>query len=1367
MKNNKNLLYPLIAIFFFIFFHSSASLRATEPDFFFSHLGVENGLSQVSVLKIYQDADGFLWFGTRNGLNRYDGYEFKVYRNEVNNPRSLSDNYITDITEDNHQNLWVGTTNGLNCIDVSTGEVTRSYPQDLSAGKNNSIRKLLASSDGNLYAFTYSAAFRCNLKTRKLEEHIPLRGLASVISSVVQDADGNTWIATQTDGIHVYTPEWNELRHYREEAPKDITVLHFDRYRQLWAGTENSGCYRLDTQSQTFICFNESNSGLSNNYIRTFCDYGADTVLIGTFSGINLFDKKTGTVSLVKTSPNGTGQLSHFSVHSLFVDKDQTLWAGTYSAGVNYSSPYYKRVSFIQPENFTGVLGMGREDGRGNLWFATEGAGLLCYNPLNGKQTLYPLKQPYTQHFEANILKAILIQGDSVLCATHFGSVYLFSIRTKQYTLLYDFKRNDIYSLYSDSGGYLWIPTFTSDSLVMAGKEGIRSEFRVNGAWRKFGSVTVINEIRPGVFLFGTLNNGIYLYNRNEETGRLITAAELGLPAHERIGSITGIVTDSLQNIYISSSKSGIWRFNATMKLEKHYQRRDGIADSYISTIVLDTKGSLWALTGNKLYRLERETDSFSAVEADNLPLQEYSLYAGTVSREGKVYFPGNSGIVTFNPYELKVNRNVPKVYLTALHIHNRLDTLGNTFSFSTLPLTRKNEVVLQPGQSNLTIAYTGVSFVHSNQNCYAYKLDGVDRGWIFAGNRREAYYSNLDPGKYVFRVKACNSDGIWNPEETLLYLTVKPPLWKTWWAFLFYIATATALIYRFIAFRITKRELENDLRFKQMEKEKIEEIHTERMRLFTNFSHELRTPLTLIINPLEDLLQQFSFSTEVRNALLMMKKNTGRLLLLVNNLMDIQKYEAGKTILQKSRFDFAAFLDEIGASFESMAVNRNIRFEIRRELPEHFYVNYDREEIDKVFFNLLSNAFKFTPAGGGIVLTARQLANEKCRLLPGLPESRTAVLVEENYLYVEIADTGKGIESKLADKIFEPFYRSDEDMHKQIAGSGIGLSLTRSIVLQHNGFIWTESSPETGTRMRFVLPDTEKQPEIGLLPEEIPAGEHPETSRKVALLMEEAESVARNVILIADDNEEVLAYLEQQLQNEFVIRKAHTGREALESIENTFPDLVISDVMMPEMNGIEFCRKIKENIHFCHIPVILLTAKSLVSQIEEGWGVGADDYIVKPFHVSLLRARIRNLLATRKKMKEIYGDRLSLKSLGVEAVQPDEQFLHQYMEIVKENISNPDFDVAVIYQAIGMSRANFYRKVKAVTGVSPIELIKNIRLEAGARLLEETGLNITEIARQTGFGSGSYFARNFKAVYGISPTEYQEKKQKEKGNRK
>lgn len=1336
-----------------------------ENPFFFSHLGVEDGLSQVSILSIFQDSEGYIWFGTRNGANRYDGYEFKVYQNEVNNPASISDNYIRKISEDKNKNIWIGTSNGVNCIDYKTQQISRFYPQAINPQiTTNAVNNFLRHADGELYAFTTRSILKCN-SDKTVEEMPYLTKMESPIHSIAQDNAGDIFIGTEDKGLYIFTSGWKLKKHYLPDSSNNQQTLPISTISALlpgpgntvFIGTNENGLCLYNKKEQTFTRLNTDNSGLNNNSVRHLTVLSKDSILIGTFRGLNILNTQNMIITPINMDMKAKGALSHYSIHSMLIDRDQTLWVGTYSAGVNYHSPFYRPASFITTNSFAGIIGQGREDSNGNMWFATEGAGLLYYNPRTEEQKLYPIKPLQAGNYEINILKSILIQGDSILCSTHFGSVYLFSIRDKQYKKIHDYKYNDINTLYIDSKQRLWIPTNTPDQTVMADKEKTTSYFNVNGHKKQFRGMCLIKELEPDVFLFGAISDSVFVYDMNKETATDLTSLLQNGDKRKRLGSISGALKDDNQFIWIATTKGGLFRLDSNLNLIQNYQKENGLSESYINSLSIDKNGDIWVVTGKELYKLNRPENKFELVKPVDSPTQEYSLYANNcVSNDGTLYFPGNQGILAINPQKVLTNPNRPPVYVTSLLINSQEDPEGLPTYQELLPLQYNNNITLKASQGNITIRYSALNFIHSEDNSYAYMMEGADHNWHNIGNRREAYYSNLSPGKYTFRVKAANNDGVWNPEEAVLHITVNPPFYKTWWAYSLYLCILSLIITLIIRWQHRKHEREREEKYRQLEQERMNELHEERMRMFTNFSHELRTPLTLIINPLNDLLQRVTFSPEVKEALQMIKKNTGRMLLLVNNLMDIQKYEAGKSILQKTRFNFSAFIQEMYHSFESVAHNRNIQFTLKNELPEPYFTCYDEAEIEKVFFNLLSNAFKFTPANGNVTLRIKRISQGQCETLPMFPEQQSSTLIEPSYLLIEIVDTGKGFNKKEAEKIFEPFYRAEEDIHKQVAGTGIGLSLTRSIVLQHQGCIWTDSTEEKGTNFQILLPDTEMQ---DIKKEEKTINSHPsEISKKVALLVEETEARNKQTVLLVDDNQEVLLYLEQQLQPDYTVMKAINGKDALEQLESTFPNIVISDVMMPEMNGLELCKRIKESQDFCHIPVILLTAKSMVSQVEEGLEAGADDYIVKPFQVSLLKARVRNLLSLREKMKSIYGESLTLRNLGVEEPDEDNDFLTQYIDIVKANISNQELDVSVIYQALGMSRANFYRKVKAVTGLSPIELIKNIRLEAGAKLLKESNMNISEIAQHIGFSSRSYFARSFKAVYGMSPTEYQEK---------
>ncbi|WP_289834026.1 ligand-binding sensor domain-containing protein, partial [Parabacteroides goldsteinii] len=900
-----------------------------ENPFFFSHLGVEDGLSQVSILSIFQDSEGYIWFGTRNGANRYDGYEFKVYQNEVNNPASISDNYIRKISEDKDKNIWIGTSNGVNCIDYRTQQISRFYPQAINPQiTTNAVNNFLRHADGELYAFTTRSILKCN-SDKTVEEMPYLTEMKSPIHSVAQDSDGDIFIGTEDKGLYIFTSGWKLKKHYLPDSSNNQQTLPISTISALlpgpgntvFIGTNENGLCLYNKKEQTFTRLNTDNSGLNNNSVRHLTVLSKDSVLIGTFRGLNILNTQNMIITPINMDMKAKGALSHYSIHSMLIDRDQTLWVGTYSAGVNYHSPFYRPASFITTNSFAGIIGQGREDSNGNMWFATEGAGLLYYNPRTEEQKLYPIKPLQAGNYEINILKSILIQGDSILCSTHFGSVYLFSIRNKQYKKIHDYKYNDINTLYIDNKQRLWIPTNTPDQTVMADKEKTTSYFNVNGHKKQFRGICLIKELEPDVFLFGAISDSVFVYDMNKETATDLTSLLQNGDKRKRLGSISGALKDDNQFIWIATTKGGLFRLDSNLNLIQNYQKENGLSESYINSLSIDKNGDIWVVTGKELYKLNRPENKFELVKPVDSPTQEYSLYANNcVSNDGTLYFPGNQGILAINPQKVITNPNRPPVYVTSLLINSQEDPEGLPTYQELLPLQYNNTITLKASQGNITIRYSALNFIHSEDNSYAYMMEGADHNWHNIGNRREAYYSNLSPGKYTFRVKAANNDGVWNPEEAVLHITVNPPFYKTWWAYSLYLCILSLIITLIIRWQHRKHEREREEKYRQLEQERMNELHEERMRMFTNFSHELRTPLTLIINPLNDLLQRVTFSPEVKDALQLIKKNTGRMLLLVNNLMDIQKYEAGKTILQKTRFNFSSFMNEMYRSFESVA---------------------------------------------------------------------------------------------------------------------------------------------------------------------------------------------------------------------------------------------------------------------------------------------------------------------------------------------------------------------------------------------------------------------------------------------------------------
>ncbi|MDR1624056.1 MAG: response regulator [Tannerellaceae bacterium] len=1322
-----------------VFFLLSPSVEGKD-NFFFCHLSVENGLSQASVISIFQDSKGFLWFGTRNGLNRYDGYEFKVFHCEINDSVSLSDNYIHTIAEDSEKNIWIGTADGFNCIDSGDETVSRFYPSLLDPShQQNAIYRFLRHTDGNLYAIGDKGVFLCRPDKTAESLSFLLEITSTDIQTITQHANGDIYVGTASKGLFVYSADWrlryNIMPNVKKGSPvPQITSIAIDKDGEAWIGTEENGLFAYDGQRRTFRHWDVSNSGLSNNTIRALAFQTNDSLLIGTFGGLNIMNKRDMSIRPQKMKVKGHGKLSHYSIHSLLIDKDHTVWIGTYSEGVNYYSPYYTPISFITTNEITGVIGKGQEDKNGNMWFATEGSGLLYYNPQTADKKLYPLMPLQTGNYEKNILKYILIQGDTIYCSTHFGSVYLFLIPTKQYVKLIDCKQNDINSLCLDSWQRLWIPTYTTNHLVRYEKGKIQTTFRINGEEKPFRRITVVKELKPGLFMLGSRQDSIYLYDDTSGATKNITSAFYAVNNGARLGSISSITPDD-SCIWVSTTRCGLFRLDEQLRPVKRYGKEDGLTDNHISSVTMDGNQDLWVVTQREICKLNREKDTFHPLHSIDIPRQEYSMYAETRASDGTLYFPGNKGILSFNPLNKRNNPNVPPLYITSFAIHNKK---GTTHTVRT-DESQAKPIRISASQNNISFAYTAINYIHPEENQYIYQLEGDEDVW-HTTNQREVRYNNLPVGKYTFRIKAVNNDGVVNPRETALHFFISPPFYQTWQAYLLYVTMLTLII-----LWVFKRQ------YRRMEQKRLNEIQEERMRMFTNFSHELRTQLTLLLNPLNELLQRMSFSIEVKQLLQLMKKNAERMRFLVNDLMDIQKYEAGKTVLQKSVFDLPAFISEICRSFESVAKNRKITFCLHSELPEKYAVYYDEQEMEKVFFNLLSNAFKFTPPHGMVSLHISRLTRKKCEELPAARQGNP--LEAAGYLYIQISDTGKGFDPAEAQKIFEPFYISEPDVHQQVSGTGIGLSLARSIILQHKGYVWAESLPRAGANFMLLLPDMEQQE--GCQGVTLPEAWH-SLNKKTSLLLEEVETKDKPILLLVDDNEDILQYMERQFESSYVVRQAVNGAEAFEYVRKKPPHLIVSDVVMPKMSGVELCRQIKADKRLCHIPFILITGNSQDEQVKNGLEAGADDYIIKPFDVALLKIRIHNLLTLREKIKDVYSETSTLKNFGIKEPTGENDFLAQYIEIIKSNISNQDFNIADIYNSMGMSRANFYRKVKARTGLSPIDLIRHIRLEAGTKLLKESCMNVSEIANHIGFGSSSYFTRNFKEVYGMSPTEYQ-----------
>ena len=751
--------------------------------------------------------------------------------------------------------------------------------------------------------------------------------------------------------------------------------------------------------------------------------------------------------------------------------------------------------------------------------------------------------------------------------------------------------------------------------------------------------------------------------------------------------------------------------------------------------------------------------------------MQEFSPCAGLHLSGNRIFFAGNNGFTLFNPNDIITNPNVPPIILDKLHINNCLIQAGDEGDILKENISTQKKIVLKYNQTNITIEYCALNYIFNNKNQYAYKLEGFDHDWNEVGNRRTAYYTNIPSGTYKFVVKGSNNDGIWNEEGTTLEIVVLPPLWKTWWAYLFYAVVAIALIAFIIRYFTEKKRLQNNIRLKQMEAEVHEEYYQERNRLFTNFSHELRTPLTLIMAPLEEFVKRTDLTDDIHYKVKLMLRNAQRLLRIVNNLMDLQKNESGTMKLQVSENDMIKFTHEAVSSFQDLALYRNIHLKFKHSIDCQ-PVWFDWNLLEKVYFNFLSNAFKNVPDGGtvSVELDVKPYSELTFFLPAKLNKYKNT---EIRYLTISIQDNGVGIAPDELEKIFQPFYQVAQNEHSK-SGTGIGLSLSKAIIEMHHGVVWAENATganmsgvglsSSGAVFKFVLPVDKSlfAPEMI-----IESAEDKAVSFSVELpdAAYEPDNSSRKqaTILVVEDNRDLNNYICSCLADRYNVVGVTNGEDALAKAVYLLPNLIITDLMMPKMNGIELIRRLKKDMNTSHIPIIMVTAKTGTDDIKEGYAAGADEYITKPFDASILKIGVDNLIQSREKLKELYSKNFSLESLGVDVTSVDEKFMQKLYATLQQNIANSDLNLDAFCKELGLSKSNLYRKIKQITGYSPNEFIRNFRLETAAKMLKETDMSITEVYCAVGYNSLAYFSNSFKTLYGVSPSEFKNRSEGER----
>ncbi len=1357
---------------------SVLTLYAEKTNYLYSfNSDLNEGISQLSVMTIYQDSRGYLWFATKNGLNRFNGKEYKIYHREDGNEQSLSNNSVTSITEDQEGFLWVGTSNGLNRIDLNTNEIKR-YNLETNGLVANSISTVYTDRSGCLWVGTWEGLNRYNREGDHFE-YIPIEDDTerAMIVTLLEDSSGRFWIGTRNKGLLLCDHQMNLISQFTSESKNmplnnnNITSIYEDDKKQIWVGCKNSGLNKINLRDNEVTSYTNLNSGLSNNSVRCIIEWQGK-LLIGTFDGIFDLDKATERIVKVAGYDDINKSLSHYSVYCFCVDRDKTLWVGTFAGGVNYLNKFTNRFVLHKPQEElnirTGIYGAITYESPEDLWIATEGYGLLNYNKRTNESHYYLIDPSVRFAFNTNIIKSVFYEDGYVWCGTTKGEIYKFNIKTKKFSLYHQYPiEYSIYSIIRDHNGVLWVggastefglTCFVNDSLVTTFYNNVDEPIY-------FSNVRCILEEEDGVFLLGSTAEGLLRFDTHKK--QLIKYSNEASVEKYRIPNnyISAIVRTKSGEIWGSTYGGGIFQLDESKAIRRIMTVREGLLDNNICTLVESSDQRLWMSTVNGLIMFDPAKDEVRNYHRHNgIDIREFTLHSGIALPDGSLCFAGSNGFVTFHVEAMDKNNNIPPVVLEQLSVNNHPVEVGDESAILDKVLDGMETIRLAYNENNFSITYQALNYIYATQNQYAYKLEGYDTDWNYVGERNSAFYTNLSPGKYVFLVKASNNDGVWNEEGRSLIIIVQPPLWRTWYAYLFYVIALAAIIYGILYYVNIKRNLEAGLKMKQLEKQKQEEFHQAKIRLFTNFSHELRTPLMLIITPFEELVKRVDIPAELHDKLSIIYKNAQKLLLLVNQLMDLHKNQAGSMDLKVSEGDICEYIKEIYYAFNQIALTNEVKFTLNCT-PKTINGWFDKSLLEKVVFNLLSNAFKYTASGESVLMEVSEVTLKELD-----PKRTDGLYKDENsqYVILKVKDSGKGIEEGEADKIFTPFYQIPETSGINLSGTGIGLSLVYTIVQLHRGVIYVDHTETKGACFVVILPVSRS----AFSEEQIESREIDKIAEitntediLVSLPVTENKDQPKYKILLVEDDKDVRDYLKKSLEAEYIVIEAADGVRAYEKVVQDFPDLVLSDIMMPKRDGLELCTMIKNDIRIGHIPVILMTARSMVVHIKEGFQAGADDYIVKPFNMDVLQTRIRSLLASREQLKKLYGKRFSPDVMGIEVKSADERFSQKLFDVIEKNISNEKLDVELLCTEIGISRANLYRKLKSITELSPMELIRNKRLEMAAKLLKESEMNVSEIASHLGFNSHSYFSNSFKAFYGCTPTEFvQMKNNQEQG---
>lgn len=1345
----------------------------------FEHLSIEHGLSQSTVGYIFQDSRGFLWIAA-SALHKYDGYKITAYKHDLEDPTSLSNNDIWHIAEDTTGALWIGTYGGgLNLFDRETETFSR-WQHDSSDSKSiasDYIICLLVDDAGVLWLGTEDAGLMRAEKTDSTtliftqwvhDVNDPQSLSGNEVICLYEDTHGTLWVGTSS-GLNRFdratgrfTRFYNEPDNASSLSSNYIEGIAGDDSGTLWIATHGGGLNRYDRRTETFKCWKHelgNPKSPSTNFLYAIQLDHQGIIWIGTDNaGLDRFDPVAGTFTNYHHSPSDPHSLSDNEVISMLEDRSGVLWIGTSEGGLSrLTSKHRTSGAFVHwkhnpsdPHSLSNnrVLSF-YEDKAGSIWIATT-KGLNRFDRESGSFDFFAVEQDNPASL-SNYLTSVWGDTDGIIwVASWGGGVYLFDPKLETFTP-FPYSKGRISTLLEDQFGTMWIGSPGEGLHRFNPKNGILkilSHEPGDSESLSNNDVQCLYEDKSGDLWIGTHGGGLNLFNRkNERFKHWQTVAGDSLSLSNNI--VRCIYEDKIGRLWIGTA-GGLNRFDHENGRFYRYSEKDGLPEDVVSGILEDDAGNLWLSTHGGLSKFNPKTEAFRDYSVqDGLQSNEFNRGVSFKSSSGEMFFGGINGFNSFYPDSIKDNPVIPPVVITDFQVLNKsvkISQQGNTALQKHISETK--ELVLSHSDRIFSFEYAALDYNVPERNQYTYMMEGFDENWVVSGTKRFASYTNLDPGEYVFHVKGSNSDGVWNEKGVSIKVVITPPWWLTWWAYTLYVILIGVLIYGFRRFELRKVQLAHALQMQQFEAKKLRELDQMKSQFFANISHEFRTPLTLIVGPLQRLLSG-EFQGNAKEQFRMMLRNGQQLLQLINQLLDLSKLDAGKMSLRARPENVVALLRQIVSAFESLARFKQIKFTLH--VPEGPIIVYiDRDKLEKIMYNLLANAFKYTPDQGRIAVSVNILSS-KGSMGGGMLEIR-------------VKDSGIGVPSNKLGKIFDRFYQVDSTHTYAQKGTGIGLALTKELVELHGGTIRVESKPGQGSTFIIGLllgKEHLKADEITMeLPESMVRKDIPLELKETTLSLAgktRIKSLLKELpmLLIVDDNRDMRNYVREVLDQDYNLCEADNGKEGLAIAVEQIPDLIITDVMMQEMDGFELCQKLKSDEHTCHIPVILLTARASDQSKMTGLETGADDFLTKPFDARELHLRVKNLIIQRQKLRELFSREITLHPQEIAVTSMDAQFLEHVQAIIEEHLADADFTPEQFARKVAMSRMQLHRKLRALTNQSAGEFIRTMRLKRAAHLLQQNSGTISEIAYEVGFNNPSYFAKCFKEFFGKLPSEF------------